>query len=153
MKVSRVVIALKGLFNNIRKLINPRSVPKAKLEGKNLSQNTISGVFAFITLYLFILMGVTFLLCLDPICGHTVSISSSQDVGTYEVAHGYLTNFSASLACISNVGPAFEAVGPYANYALYSGFSKILLTLTMLVGRLEILPVLVLFSTKTWKNR
>ena len=153
MKVSRVVIALKGLFNNIRKLINPRSVPKAKLEGKNLSQNTISGVFAFITLYLFILMGVTFLLCLDPVCGHTVTISSSQNVGTYEVVHGYLTNFSASLACISNVGPAFEAVGPYANYALYSGFSKILLTLTMLVGRLEILPVFVLFSTKTWKNR
>lgn len=151
-KFSRVVIAVKGIFGNVRKLINPRSVPKVKLEGKTLSQNTISGVFAFITMYLFILLGVAFLLCFDPACSQTVTISSSGDVGTYEVTHGFFTNFSASLACISNVGPAFEAVGPYANYAAYGGFSKILLSFTMLIGRLEILPVFVLFSTKTWKN-
>ena len=151
-KLSRIVIAVKGIFNNIRKLLNPRSVPKAKLEGKTLTQNTISGVFAFITMYLLVLLAVTLLLGLDPACGSTVTVSSSQDVGVYEVEHGFFTNFSASLACISNVGPAFEAVGPYASYAIYSGFSKILLLLTMLIGRLEILPVFVLFSAKTWKN-
>ena len=75
-----------------------------------------------------------------------------SDAGAYEVEHGFFSNFSAALACISNVGPAFEAVGPYASYAGYSAFSKIILTFTMMLGRLEILPVLILFSPKTWKK-
>jgi len=150
MKFSRIVIAAKGLYNNIRRLINPRYIPKAKFEGKSLSENTISGVFAFTTLYFIILLLVTFLLGLDPVGGSSVAISS--DAGEYTVKHGLATNFSAALACISNVGPGFEAVGPYVGYAAYSGFSKILLSLTMLIGRLEILPVFVLFSTKTWKK-
>ncbi len=66
--------------------------------------------------------------------------------------HGFFSNFSAVLTCISNVGPAFEAVGPYASFAEYSGFSKIVLTLTMMIGRLEILPVFILFNPSTWKK-
>ena len=149
-KVSRIVIALKGAYINIRKLINPRYVPKAKFEGKTLEQSTINDVFAFITLYFFIFLGVLFLLSFDSVNGTTVQIAS--EVGSYEVKHGFFSNFSATLACISNVGPAFEAVGPYANYAGYSVFSKLLLSLTMLLGRLEILPVLILFSRRTWKK-
>lgn len=149
-KVSRIVIAVKGALINIRKLINPRYVPKAKFEGKTLETKTINDVFSFITLYFFILVAAVFLLSFDPVNGQTVSIVS--DAGTYSVEHGFFSNFSASLACISNVGPAFEAVGPYASYAGYSGFSKIVLTFTMLLGRLEILPVLILFSRRTWKK-
>ncbi len=149
-KLSRIMIAVKGTYIRVRKLINPRYVPKAKLEKKPLEEKTINDVFAFLTLYFFILIVVTFLLAFDPVNGQTVTVLS--DAGSYEVKHGFFTNFSASLACISNVGPAFEAVGPYACYMGYSVFSKILLMLTMLLGRLEILPVLILFSPKTWKK-
>lgn len=150
MKISRIVIAMKGAYINVRKLINPRYVPKAEIEGKPLEEKTISDVFAFITLYFFLLIAAIFLLSFDPINGTTVQIAS--DAGSYEVKHGFFSNFSSVLACISNVGPAFEAVGPYASYAGYSAFSKIILSLTMMLGRLEILPVLILFSPKTWKR-
>ena len=149
-KVSRIVMAIKGAYINVRKLINPRYVPKAKFEGKTLEQKTIDDVFAFITLYFFIFLAALFLLSFDPVNSQMFTIAS--DAGTYEVKHGFFSNFSAVLTCISNVGPAFEAVGPYASFAGYSGFSKIILTLTMLLGRLEILPVLILFNKRTWKK-
>ena len=149
-KTSRIVIAVKGCYVNVRKLINPRYVPKTKFEGKTLEEKTTNDVFAFFTLYLFILLIVVFLLSLDPINGNDVTIVS--DAGTKIFQHGFLSNFSSALSCLSNIGPAFEAVGPYASFAGYSGFSKILLTLTMMIGRLEILPVLILFSPKTWKK-
>ena len=150
MKLSRIVIAIKGVYINVRKLINPRYVPKAKFEGKTLEEKTINDVFSFITLYFFLLIFAVLLLSFDPINGQTVTIVS--DAGTYTVEHGFFSNFSAALACISNIGPAFEAVGPYASFAGYSAFSKIILTLMMLLGRLEILPVLILFNPKTWKK-
>ena len=90
------------------------------------------------------------MLSFDPINGEIVTIAS--DAGTYTVKHGFFSNFSAALTCISNVGPAFEAVGPYASFAGYSIFSKIILTFTMMLGRLEILPVLILFNRRTWKK-
>jgi len=75
-----------------------------------------------------------------------------SDAGEYVTEHGFLSNFSSALACISNIGPAMEAVGPYASYAGFSAFSKIVLIFTMIIGRLEILPVLILFNPKTWKR-
>ncbi len=149
-KVSRIVIAIKGAYINVRMLINPRYVPKAKFEGNTLEPKTINDVFAFITLYFFIFLAGLFLLSFDPVNGQALTIVS--DAGTYEVKHGFFSNFSAVLACISNVGPAFEAVGPYSSFAGYSWFSKIVLTFTMLLGRLEILPVLILFNKRTWKR-
>ncbi len=149
-KTSRFVIALKGAYINVRKLVNPRYVPKAKFEGKTLEQKTINDVFAFFTLYFFILLAALFLLSFDPVNGQTITVMS--DAGTYTVEHGFTSNFTSVLACISNVGPAFEAVGPYCSYAGFSGFSKVLLTFVMLVGRLEIFPVLILFSRRTWKK-
>ena len=147
-KVSRIVIALKGAYINVRKLISPRYVPKAKFEGKTLDGKTINDVFAFITLYFFIFLAALFLLAFDPVNGQIITIVS--DAGTYTVEHGFFSNFSAVLTCISNVGPAFEAVGPYSNFAGYNGFSTIILTFTMMLGRLEILPVLILFNRRTW---
>lgn len=149
-KLSRIVIAVKGAHNNIKKLINPHYIPKTKFEGKTLEERTINDVFAFVTLYFFLLIMATFLLSFDPVNGEVTKIVS--DAGEYTVKHGLFSNFSAALVCISNVGPAFEAVGPYASFDGFSAFSKIVLTLTMLLGRLEILPVLILFSPKTWKK-
>ena len=62
------------------------------------------------------------------------------------------TNFSAVMATFNNIGPGFGAVGAVCNYSGFSMFSKIILTIDMLAGRLEIFPILVLFSTQTWKN-
>ncbi|MBQ8857664.1 MAG: TrkH family potassium uptake protein [Lachnospiraceae bacterium] len=149
-KVSRIVMAVKGSYINVRKLINPRYVPKAEFEGKTLEEKTINDVFAFITLYFFIFIIAIFLVSFDPVNGTTVQIVS--DAGTYSVKHGFFSNFSAVLTCISNVGPAFEAVGPYSSFAGYSHFSKVILTFVMLLGRLEILPVFVLFNPRTWKK-
>lgn len=149
-KVSRIVISIKGAYINVRKLINPRYVPKAKFEGKTLESRTINDVFAFITLYFFIFLVSLFLLSFDSVNGTVVQIAS--DAGNYEVKHGFFSNFSATLTCISNVGPAFEAVGPYSSFAGYNNFSIIVLTLTMMLGRLEILPVLILFNKRTWKR-
>lgn len=149
-KVSRIVIAIKGAYINIRKMINPRYVPKARFEGKTLESKTINDAFAFITLYFFIFLAALFLLAFDPVNGQLVNIVS--DAGTYTVEHGFFSNFSAVLTCISNVGPAFEAVGPYSSFAGYSDFSTIVLTLTMMLGRLEILPVLILFNKRTWQK-
>ncbi len=151
-KLSRIVIASKGAYINTRKLINPRYVPNAKFEGKTLDEKTINEVFAFITLYFFLFLIALLLLSFDPVNGQTITIISDVHPEGREVTHGFFSNFSSILACISNVGPAFEAVGPYASYAAYSGLSKIILTFTMLLGRLEILPVLILFNPKTWKK-
>ena len=149
-KVSRFTIAIKGAYINVRKIINPRYVPKMKFEGKTLEQKTVNDVFAFYTLYFFILLAVLLILAFDPVNGQLVTIAS--DAGSYQVTHGFFSNFSAALACISNVGPAFEAVGPYASYAGYSDFSLVVLNLTMLLGRLEIFPVLILFNKRTWRK-
>lgn len=149
-KVSRIVIALKGAYINIRQLINPRYVPHTKFEGKTLDRKTINDVFAFITLYFFIFLMALLLLSFDPVNGQVITVVS--DAGIYCVKHGFFSNFSAVLTCISNVGPAFEAVGPYSSFAGYNNFSMIVLTLTMLLGRLEILPVLILFNKRTWKK-
>lgn len=150
MKLSRIIIAIKGIGINIKKLINPRRVIKAKFEGKNLEEKTINDVFAYIALYFFIFMSAMFLLSFDSVNGEVITIVS--DAGSYDVKHGFFSNFSAVLACISNIGPGFEAVGPYSSYAAYNEFSKIVLTLTMMLGRLEILPVLILFNKKTWSK-
>lgn len=149
-KLSRFIMAVKGAYVNVRTLINPRYVPTVKFEGKTLQPKIINDVFAFFTLYLFILLAAVFLLSLDPVNGEVITIVS--DAGTYTKEHGFFTNFSAALACISNVGPGFEAVGAYASFAEYSDFSKIILTFTMLIGRLEILPVLILFNKRTWQR-
>ena len=150
LKLSRIVLAVKGTGANIRKLIAPRYVARPKFEGKPIEQKTLGDVFSYITLYFFLLILTVFLLCFDPINGTFVTIVS--DAGVYTVEHGFFSNFSAAVACLSNVGPAFEAVGPYASYAGYSMFSKSVLTLAMIVGRLEILPVLILFHPRTWKK-
>ncbi len=149
-KMSRIVIAVKGGYVNIRQLIDPHYVPSAKFEGKSLEKKTLSDVFVFITLYFFIFLIAILILSFDPVNGQMFTVVS--DAGEYTVKHGFFSNFSAALACISNVGPAFEAVGPYLSFASYSAVSKLVLTFTMLLGRLEILPVLILFNRRTWKK-
>ena len=137
LKVSRFVILIKSASAHLKRAVNPRSVVPVKFEGKPLAKQTESGVRTFLLLYIFLVILSTLLLSFDNILGDDA----------------ILTNLSASLTCISNVGPGMtNLIGPLGSFAVYSPLSKILLSFLMLVGRLEIFPMLLLFAPRTWKK-
>ena len=134
MKVARLCILRRSATANLRRMIYPRSVVSVKFEGKTLSKETERGVLTYFVLYVAIVCICTLLLSLD----------SFADV---------FTNFSATLACISNVGPGVtKLIGPMASYAGYAWYSKLILSLVMLAGRLEIFPIILLLAPRTWKK-
>ncbi len=151
-KVSRIVIAFKGVKRNIIHLINPRKVTKTEFEGKVLDDETTNDVFAFITLYFIIAFICILLLSFDTSEAVFVTGNLNGELITRKQELDFKTHFTATISCLSNIGPAFGAAGPYSSFDCYNYFSKIVLTLAMLIGRLEILPVLILFSPKTWKK-
>ena len=132
-KISRVLILSKSSYTDLRKMLRPRQVIKAKLDGKPLSEEVIRNTKTYLTAYAGIII-VSILL---------ISIEGNG---------GVETNISAVISCFNNIGPGFEAVGPLCNYSSYSIFSKIILSLDMLAGRLEIFPMLLLFNPNTWKK-
>ncbi len=133
MKVSRVMLALKGVRRNIHRMLNPRKVEVVRNNGNVVDEGVLENVNAYIGAYMVILFSVFLILSLD---GFSVG-----------------TNLSAALTCFNNIGPGLEAVGPTCNFSGYSDLSKLVLSWTMLAGRLEIFPMLVLFSKDTWKRR
>ena len=132
MKVSRAIILVKSGFSDIRRMLHPRSVVSTKVEGEVLSKETERNVHTYFILWVLIVVVCTILLSID--------------------CNDFLTNFTASLSCIGNMGPYFSSVGPADNFAFYSPYSKILLSMVMLMGRLEIFPMILMFAPRTWKN-
>ena len=132
-KVARVLLIFKSLRRNIRQVLSPRKVMVIRNNGKVVDEKTVTNVNAYLAAYVIIVVIMFLLLSLDK----------------YDVE----TNLSAMLACFNNIGPGLAQVGPYANFAGYSGFSKIILSIGMLAGRLEIFPILTLLSRSTWKKR
>ncbi|MBO7670936.1 MAG: TrkH family potassium uptake protein [Oscillospiraceae bacterium] len=132
MKVSRIIILLKSCHAELRRMIMPSRVRRIWFEGRTVGDQTVQSVQVFFFLYLLITGTGTLLLSLDG-CDLT-------------------TNLTASIACISNVGPGLSAVGPSGNYLFFSPLSKLILSLEMLLGRLEIFPMLFLFSPRVWKR-
>ncbi|MFY9537582.1 MAG: potassium transporter TrkG, partial [Bacilli bacterium] len=133
LKVSRVVIYFKMILKEIRYSIHPRQVSTVMFEKKPLSDSTQKGVANHIVAYLFILAIGTLVISLD--------------------GFSFATNFTATLSSLSNVGPGLGAVGPSGNYAVFSPISKLALSFIMMAGRLEIFPMLILFSPRIWKYR
>lgn len=131
-KVSRLVIMIKSAAADVKRLIHPRSVVSVKFEGQLLNKDTERNVHTYFVLWLLIVALSTVLLCID--------------------VNDFMTNFTATLSCIGNIGPGFNLVGPTLNYGLYSPLSKILLSIVMLFGRLEIFPMFILFAPRTWKR-
>ncbi len=132
-KVSRFVILIKSTFIDVKKQLHPRLIETVKLDNQPLANNTVSNVKTFFIAWLLLVLATVIILSLD--------------------AFGNLfSNFSATLACIGNVGPGFDLVGPACNYGGYSAFSKLWLSLVMLAGRLEIFPMILLFLPNTWKK-
>lgn len=132
-KVSRIVLLFKNFKRNIKKLIHPRSVESIHFEGQKVEDEVISSVTTYFGLIM-ILFGTGLL------------IISLDD-------YSFLTNFTAMASCINNVGPGLDMVGPYGSYADFSWLSKLVLIFSMLLGRLEIFPLLVVFNPKIWLNK
>ena len=130
-KISRLVILLKSAAAEIGHMVRPRQVKKIVFEKKAVDGDTIHGAYAFIVAYVFIFFA-SFLLI------------SAFDGQTIE------TSFSAVATCINNIGPGFGAVGPASSFNFMSDASKLILSLDMLLGRLEIFPILLLFSPSVW---
>lgn len=132
-KVARVLIIFKNLRRNIRQVVNPRKVMAIRNNGKVMEEKVITNTNAYLAAYMLIIVIAALLIGLD---GQSVE-----------------TNISAVFACINNIGPGLGAVGPVCNYSIYSDFSKGLLGVLMLIGRLEIFPFLILLSRSTWKRK
>lgn len=132
-KVSRIVILFKSLKREIQKLLHPNSVSPVKMEGELVESNVVKSVtvyFAFIIVLLFL---GTLLVSFDGL--------------------DFTSTFTGVIACINNIGPGLNLVGPMGNFDCFSYFSKIVLSILMLVGRLEVYPILILFLPKTWTGK
>ena len=132
LKVARLLLLFKSLGRNIRRVTRSNRVEVIRSNGRPVSETVLDNTNAYLAAYVIIIVGSFLVLCLD-----------GQTVGT---------NFTAVLACFNNIGPGLEAVGPTCNYSFYSDLSKLTLIFDMLAGRLEIFPMLILFSRLTWKK-
>ena len=130
LKVSRAVMLFKTVGREIRHLLHPRSVNSVRFEGKQVDGATLKGVSSYFALYIICILAICLILSLEP----------------FDLE----TNLSATLACFNNIGPGLAAVGPASNYAAYSPLSKLVLSLAMLLGRLEIYPLLLTLIPTTW---
>ena len=133
LKVARLLLLMKGLRRNIRQMLNPRKVEVIRNNGDVVDEKILDNTNAYLAAYVLILFAVFVIISLD---GFSIG-----------------TNLSAVLCTFNNIGPGMEAVGPMCNFSGYSNLSKLVLSWAMLAGRLEIFPILVLFSRNTWRQR
>ena len=131
-KCSRVLLLLRSLRTRMRQMLHPRSVSLVRLEGRTVGEETVQGGYTYMTAYCAIAILSILLLSLD-----NLSLE---------------TNFTAVMACLNNIGPGLDLVGPTGNYAHFSDLSKLVLMLNMLLGRLEIFPLLIMLSPHTWRR-
>ena len=133
LKVSRAVILAKSAWAELGRAIRPRSVRAVYMDGKRVPDETVGKIERYFAIYMLLFTLIFLLLCLD--------------------APDLETALSATAACFNNIGPGFSQVGPAANYAAFTDASKLLLSFAMLLGRLEIYPMLIFLSLPTWKLR
>ncbi len=131
-KVSRIIILLKGVRKEVMRVCHPRSIKKVKMDGHSLELEAVHSVYAFVIIYICIFVVSLLVITLDE-----------KDL---------VTNFTAVAATINNIGPGLNIVGPAGNFSSFSDLSKFVLMFDMLAGRLELLPLLVLFVPSTWKK-
>lgn len=132
-KQIRVVLLFKNLRREVHRILHPRVVTTIKSDGDRVDEPILSGITLFFFAYILLLLIGTLVVAWDDI--------------------GFTAAFTASLTCISNVGPAFDVLGPTGNFFALSNVSKIFLSINMLLGRLEIMPLLLLLFPGLWKKR
>ena len=133
LKVSRVLLLMKSIRRTIRKALHPRRVQPVYMDGRAVSEEVCDNVNAYLAIY-----------CVILVLSFAIISVDGFSIGS---------NFSAVASCFNNIGPGFELVGATQNFSIYSDLSKIILSLDMLLGRLEIFPLLLLLSPDTWSRR
>ena len=131
-KVSRILIAIKGFLREINTLIHPKQIKNITIDKRPVDREVVRSVNAYLVCYILVFVSSLLLITLDN--------------------KGMVTNFTAVVATLNNIGPGLDGVGPAANFADFSIFSKLVLTFNMIAGRLELFPMLILFSPTTWKR-
>lgn len=132
LKIARVLLLLKTLRRNITQSLRPRSVQSVLINKYPMDEQIVQNTNAYLSAYCILSAMVVLLISLD--------------------GHSFTTNVTAAIACFNNIGPGLEMVGPTCNYAFFSPFSKLVLSAAMLLGRLEIFPILALFSKRAWNR-
>lgn len=132
-KCGRALLLIKSLRRNVRQILHPRKVQVVRVNGQMVTERVLDNTNAYLAAYAFIIVFSFIVISID--------------------GFSLMTNFSAVLACFNNIGPGIESVGPTCNFGDYSLLSKSLLIVDMLAGRLEIFPILILFSRSTWIGR
>lgn len=132
MKFARILLLFKNLRREIRETIHPRSVHVVKLDGQVVEDRVLRKTHIFFAAYALILAVGILLVSLDNF--------------------SFTTTSTAVISCLSNIGPGLDLVGPMGNFSIFSDLSKLVLSLCMIIGRIEIFPILVLFSRSAWKR-
>ena len=132
MKVSRILIMVKAAVKEIFTIKHPHGVKTLKVDGRVVEHETVRSVNTFVAIYALLFALSVLLISLDDF--------------------DYTTTFTAVAATINNIGPGLNMVGPTGNFAMFSPFSKFVLMFDMLAGRLELLPMIVLFSPLIWRK-
>ena len=132
-KCGRTLLLIKSLRRNVRQILHPQKVQVVRVNGQMVTEKVLDNTNAYLAAYAFIIVFSFIVISID--------------------GFSPMTNFSAVLACFNNIGPGLESVGPTCNFGDYGLLSKSLLIVDMLAGRLEIFPILILFSRSTWTGR
>ncbi len=132
LKVSRLVIVLKMITQELKRMVHPRSVNIIKLDGMKIEQETVDSVTSFFVIYVFLIFGSFIIISVDNF--------------------DFTTSLTAVMTCVGNVGPGLGGFGPVENFSIFSPFVKLVLCMDMLLGRLEIFPLVMLFSPAVWKK-
>ena len=133
MKVSRIIILIKSVGRELKRLLHPKSVNIVKINGKKVATETLQGVYMYFAAYVMIFVVSVLLISLNNF--------------------DFATTFSGVLTTLNNVGPGISALGPTENFSAFSNFSKIVFSMNMLIGRLEIFPFLVMFHPDLWRKK
>ncbi len=133
LKISRILMLFKIAKRELKKMLHPRSVNTVKLEGKKLDDVTLSGVCAYFIVYMLIFAAIVLIVSID--------------------GFDFETNFSAVTSCFNNIGPGLNQVGPMGSFAIYSDFTTFILSIAMLLGRLEFYPILLILIPTTWTRK
>ncbi|NLK18132.1 MAG: TrkH family potassium uptake protein, partial [Clostridiales bacterium] len=132
LKCVRALILLKAIKREVKKSIHPKAASVIAINGKRAEESSVYGILVYLAIYLALIILGTLL----------VSINGKD----------FLTTSTSVISCINNVGPGLGAAGPAGNYAGFSGLSKMVLSMLMLTGRLEIFPLLMLFTPGFWRK-
>lgn len=131
-KISRIIIYMKSIAKEMEFQLHPRSIRKVKIDDKTIDHETLRSTKAFLLIYILIAVVSLLVISLDKF--------------------DLVTNFTAVIASLNNIGPGLEAVGPTANYDGFNVLSKCVLMFDMLAGRLEVIPMFLLLYPGTWKK-